>query len=656
LVRMVELNIENYRPYYLMNTFDFSVDPKKNFNVIIGGNGHGKTSIMDAISWCMYGIEQHKSGIHELDLVNDKIKNESEINDIITTSVEILFGENDRVEYRFLRSMDYRKTSDDTFAPVLGGSKFSVKVIDERDNVSDYPYPETAVNWIFPSKIKHLFKFDGEQLKNFFERDNSNKTKQAIKDITQINKLESVTSRINRVLKEYKPKKSSSKEIEDLDACDAGLKLKLAGFEENQRKLQEEYSAVETELNSVEGKLKALGDVNIDALTERQKTLDTTIKKFQAEITDTKKEKFSHILQSLPNIFCYQILDQANKKIEQKYESGELPSDIKEGFVKKLLEKHKCICHTELKEGSQSRKNVEEYLKLVPLSKYEDKIRHGQQNIGMRINSVNTFLEQRKLYETKLIDLEERLAEANEESKRVQSLFKNTNVENAKSLISQQTAYRNDLSRLTRDIGNIEGKIEATKNDITEVELDIKKLTRLQIKDEVSREKYEIGSQIADFITNLQETLLKELKNDIEHQTNSIFKQCLIEPRVDRVVITDDYECKVIDKKGNNLYSDLSEGQKESLAAAFIMALRKDSGFDSPIIFDFPFGRMDNNLRIETITSLNKVLSDVQVIFLLIEGTEFRELERKLMSDHLGSLYQLQKQTTEPRTEVIKLE
>lgn len=659
LVRMIQLRMENFRPYYKQNIIDFSTIPQKNFNVICGGSGSGKTTIMDAISWCMYGEEQHKTGKVKGDdtrILNDKIKDESDVNDVISVTVEILFGEKDAVEYRFLRSMDFRKISEDKFSPIINSQKFSVKVTDDRNNTVDYPYPENAVNWIFPQKIKHLFKFDGEQLKNFFERDNSNKTKQAIKDITQINKLELVTERINKVLKEYKPKKTRSHDIEGLESLLISGRRKIEEFNNNLKQLQDEYTIAEKELNGVEARLKLYGDIDIEALIRKQKEIADTIGQIESGIKETKKEKFAHILQSLPNIFCHDVLVDTYNKIESKYESGELPSDIKEGFVKRLLERKKCICHTSLDEGSEARKFVEEYLKLVPLSKYEDKIRHGQQDIGKRINSIKSFSEQRILYEKRIVQLEDQLSAAMEEAERLKKTLNENQPEMIKSLLSQRTSFQNDLARITKDMGNIEGKIETTQEDNNKIEIEIRRLTKRHITDDDTRLKFDIGTQIIDFVDNLQENLLKELKTNIESQTDQIFRQCVKEPRVSKVIITDDYECQVIDKKGFNFYSELSEGQKEALAASFMMALRQDSGFNSPIIFDFPFGRIDNRLRTETIEALKKILAEVQVIFILIEDTEFRDLERKLMAERLGPIYQLKKKFTESQTEVIKLD
>ena len=56
--RISSLEIENFRQYRNAH-IKFSRDPQKAFTIIRGSNGAGKTNIMNAITWCLYGTEKH---------------------------------------------------------------------------------------------------------------------------------------------------------------------------------------------------------------------------------------------------------------------------------------------------------------------------------------------------------------------------------------------------------------------------------------------------------------------------------------------------------------------------------------------------------------------------------------------------------------------
>ena len=57
-LRIDTIKLENYRQYKDA-TIEFSRDPKRMLTVLRGNNGVGKTNIMNAITWCLYGKENH---------------------------------------------------------------------------------------------------------------------------------------------------------------------------------------------------------------------------------------------------------------------------------------------------------------------------------------------------------------------------------------------------------------------------------------------------------------------------------------------------------------------------------------------------------------------------------------------------------------------
>ena len=54
------IKIENFRQYKGPIDLKFSLDKNKNFTIIRGTNGAGKTNLLNAITWCLYDDELHK--------------------------------------------------------------------------------------------------------------------------------------------------------------------------------------------------------------------------------------------------------------------------------------------------------------------------------------------------------------------------------------------------------------------------------------------------------------------------------------------------------------------------------------------------------------------------------------------------------------------
>ena len=50
-----KLEMYNFRQYIDLQEISFSTDPERNVTVLIGVNTSGKTTIIRAFEWCLYG-------------------------------------------------------------------------------------------------------------------------------------------------------------------------------------------------------------------------------------------------------------------------------------------------------------------------------------------------------------------------------------------------------------------------------------------------------------------------------------------------------------------------------------------------------------------------------------------------------------------------
>lgn len=626
--------------------------------MVYAGTGSGKTSILDGISWCLYGKELHKQpGKKDKrdSLLNEKKLDELDKSQTADVSIEILLGESeDNIDIQLLRRITFLKDNEGNPILMPNSEEFKAKIKDARDNFIDAD-PEVVANWVFPEDIQHLFMFDGEKLERFFEEDNVANTKQAIHNVTQIDHLSIAIANLKKVSKSYVTKNDDENpEVEKLNAYIDGLEKRVASNEIDLQGVNISLDEARRKYAQLEELLENSKNTDVKKLVIEQREFEKKILSIEKKIDETKTEKFVHLISSVPVLFCKDVLNDAHNKIDAKYESGELPPDIKAEFIDKLLEKEICVCNTPLKDGSEARKALEKYRDKAPLSKYESEIRHCQSEIRTIITAADQFTEKRRGFYVSLDEYGEQLDYFRLKFEEIERTLDGIDIEEIEQIRSEKEFLFSEIQKFNANKGRLDEEIDRDRELIKAYEAKKRRVEKELIKNKEMRLKFEICDKAINFLQEAEENLLTELKGDIEERTDEIFRTSVIEPRVERVKISESFECQVLGSNGKNIYGSLSSGQKQGLATSFMIALRRDSGFDSPILMDYPFGRLDVRSTSEFINALKHILSDVQVIFFLIEGKEFSGVTEKQMEDRLGSLYEIKKVASEKRSEVIQ--
>ena len=113
------LKMFNFRQYIGQQSVEFSTDKDKNVTVLIGVNTSGKTTIVRAFEWCLYG----KNGFEDTVLLNSEVRTNMKESDVQEVWVSVTFTHDDIV-YTIKRSHKYvcveRYTENGRFVVTLG--------------------------------------------------------------------------------------------------------------------------------------------------------------------------------------------------------------------------------------------------------------------------------------------------------------------------------------------------------------------------------------------------------------------------------------------------------------------------------------------------------------------------------------------------------
>ena len=142
-MKLVSMQMRNWRSFYGDNALEFSTDPDKPVTLILGSNGAGKTALLNAFTWVIYG-EFTEGFDRHTDLINHEALNLDPHDD---AQVELHLVHDGR-EYRIRRTVT---------APQQAAGTNAVFV-----SVDGTTETEEAIHQLLPKALKDLFFFPAE--------------------------------------------------------------------------------------------------------------------------------------------------------------------------------------------------------------------------------------------------------------------------------------------------------------------------------------------------------------------------------------------------------------------------------------------------------------------------------------------------------------
>lgn len=148
------IKIENFRQYKGPIKVDFSLDKDKNFTIIRGTNGAGKTNLLNALTWCLYGKELHKvdtsaAGGPIYNLITKNKTNPGEDFDVLV-EVSMLDEYENKVVAK--RTLNFSCDENGVLARDFNGSQFNI-FYSTDDNDKPLAHPNLFIEKNMPKDI-----------------------------------------------------------------------------------------------------------------------------------------------------------------------------------------------------------------------------------------------------------------------------------------------------------------------------------------------------------------------------------------------------------------------------------------------------------------------------------------------------------------------
>lgn len=629
--------MKNYRQYCDAK-IEFSRSPSKKFTVIQGANGAGKTNILNAITWCLFGEEKHiDSKYAGLPIVNTTVLDESKAG-LFEVTVEIQFVQSNNKKMLVTRSCQYKKGKNGSVSEVP--SPHSLTVMSEAERDWGYPlYGSDAqykIDNLIPPSIEEYFFFDGERMDDYFRENTGKDIKEAVFKISQLELFEKLIEHLSarktdflRTAKGLNPKAAQTRDM--LDIQTQSLEADKKELEELQTK-ENEADRLEREFGE---KLKNSSAEHIQSLSELRDTLQAHVDSLQGEIADTEEERLKLLHRCMPIIFSYEALAKSKAMIDDRREAGMIPPPYRAIFIKNLLKKGKCICGSDITDkdeySTKRRKKVQGYLEESELSDMSNELVESNAHIQKMINSIADFPEEVVNIGKKLKSVLEEKVGNDERIEKISQEIKQSNIADTRLWEQERSKYQKEKEELRVKIGIKKNHMERRGNMIRAYRSELNKELEKEQKHKWLLDIQTFCDKGIKCAQEVMDTIMNNVKKEIEEKTSRQFLSLIWKKETFAgVKIDDDYNVSVPHVSGREGLGTLSAGERQVCALSFMAALNSVSGFEVSIIIDTPLARISTEPSTSIAKNLPNYLQGKQVALLVTEKEYSPEVKEAL--------------------------
>ncbi|MDM5280708.1 DNA sulfur modification protein DndD [Paenibacillus silvae] len=640
-----KLVLNNYKTFYGHQELDLDIpdnsrQDNKNIILIGGLNGSGKTSILKAIHYSLFGKrgmspEEYKRIFSNV--INNTFFNEGGRECYIVLTVEVNNKEEWELKTKWIfdhSKVQVHETREITIRKP-GARIGRTQIINNMETYNRF------IDRTIPYHVAPFFIFDGEEIKDIILRQNSYEMKEAIQKLSGLEAYKALKTDLTDTLSFLSTKIFKANASKSPETKQDKVKYELA---ETNKALDESKARKDKEENrktKLLDQIQALKKERENKIKLNASSREVYIKKLTA--SETK-------LQSFETNFTKEFMDSAfDILLRDQYLLLQKEIKKEESYMQQKLVKEASLVPYQ-----NFISNLFEVELDPPLtSTQKENLMLSGEKIWSKLNKINSELEEIELLHD--LNKEQHRKLMNLPIKTSQHLTNIYNqMEKERTLIQQyESEIRNapesvdieeeneKIDNLTKMLGEVELRLKSATRKINTLSEErarlSKKLTQTEKKEDNNnqyQEQFEAIALIIQFLDDYIEKLTKLKANFIHEQFKLMLNQ-LFRKQYEFGKIEFDMSSFTIrlynDRNQEISVHDRSAGEMQIISSALIWALTKSSRYALPMIIDTPLGRLDSYHRSYLIDHYYKELSE-QVIILSTD-TEITEDYIKQIKD-----------------------
>lgn len=639
-MKIESILLENFRQYYGTHVIEFSTSDERPVTIIHGENGAGKSHLLSAIKWVLYGdIELSKEDkSFGQTLIHTEAKAKKKV-----AKVEL------RIRYEGNLYLIVRNTPD-------GTSSSPVKVFLEDEIEGGHepiPEPVSFISKILPKELSRYFLFAGEGISKLGQgRDGGGAFIDAVKKIYGFAYVELLLEDLEAIIKEQSKKLRDKRQVgqdyQRLLSQQEALEEAVKAHEVAERANEEELKALQVRMREVNNRIDNSGHKEAENANKEIQRL----KKIKDREDDLLRRVGERERDLIPKhgwaIFSKCTVDEFGSFDFSATDDHWINAPWDELLIERIIKEEICICGRSVEEGSEAARSIIEKLRSSQTNSSKEKMSAARATSAYGREAVRQFLDERSRCKSDSMKIEETIS----------GLEGDIREKNAELQSISQTDIR-DLKRekddLDATIGRLNQKIGSSRSERLRAQSELRKLSSEIAKASSGSSAVRQFAEIKDAVESVEREARETLKVELDRSLAEINKKlkAFIETQpVDLDIHVDsDYSIRI-----SNSFGPMtpSEGESLMINLIYVSALIStaaervhdesqifSAGVVAPFVIDAPFGAMDQTYSGSVVDQL---IQNAGQLIIFVSSTHWNPVkEQKVLLDHIGAQYFLEK-------------
>jgi DNA sulfur modification protein DndD len=641
-MNLTQLAIRNFRPYYGETVIDFGAVADRPVSLIHGPNGYGKTSILLALQWCLYGHNRRKREAFEY--FNTLAR--SEPGSLMQVRAEFQSGTKSYTVVRRIRGKNGRiETAQD-----LDNDEITFLEDGERYQGQDPVVIQQRINELLPQNASQFAFFDGEKIEVYSAGDPSEATREAIATVLGLHLFTQAKEDAEKLAYEVSTERQRllgreqeyAKLAREIEQVEQDLRLARAQVEQRRDELKE-MKGVEADLM---GQLAAHEEARqimreAEELRVRRSELETRRSALKSQMQEASASLYLDILAPVLTEQARKARLLADEQLRRAQEAA------RKAAVRDLADRiradGRCICGRAL--DDESFRRLLNSLGLTEQDLEADDQPDGvdAQRLARGLEDALATIQSRESFASlvaKMSMLESDVDEIDTVIAAKEMQLEGSDEKTIQTLTEAIAKSRANQELLSREIGDLEGRIQDLGSYRDRLETQIRRLGgQIAGLEKLTEELDVLGATARAFDDIVHETSSAR-RNEIQEASTRYFKSITNKLHAyERLLIEDDFSFALEDTQGRRPPMQLiSAGEKQVTALSFILGLNEFSQHEAPILMDTPMGRLDREHR----KNIATVLRDLgRQVILLVTDTDTEFGVHEILAPAIGDEFEI---------------